>query len=92
MSNPFMWWRVNEYGMAEAYPDSPQLCALLDKDPRGWFGNVEGTILHAGVLATAFKRKTEQTYDSAAWLRDGSMVPAGYVTTTEITAEPRSNK
>lgn len=85
----FYWWRVNAYGCAERHKETADLVAQINADPRGWFGNVEGTILHAGVLATAYTRKTERTYDAVAWLQTGAMVPAGYVTTTEITAEPQ---
>ena len=82
----FTWWIVNEYGMAEPVPDSPAVSAAIDAGARGYYGSIEGAIINGGVLATAFKRHTERTYDSAAWLRDGAMVPAGSVTITEITA------
>ncbi len=85
---PFLWYRLNEYGCADVIEDSPTVCAQIDRDGRGWYGNIEGAILHGGVLATAFKRKTEQTYDAVEWLRTGKLVPAGEITTTTITAEP----
>ena len=87
---PYMWYRINEYGCAEPVEDSRETRALVDANIGGpWYGNVEGTIINGGVLATAFKRKTEQTYDAVEWLRTGAMVPMGSVTTTKITAEPK---
>lgn len=83
----FCWWRVSQYGMAEPHADTPATRALVDTEPRGWYGNVEGTIIHGGVLATAYKRRTEQTYDARVWLATGEMVSAGEITTTEITAQ-----
>jgi 2-polyprenyl-3-methyl-5-hydroxy-6-metoxy-1,4-benzoquinol methylase len=84
-----MWWRVGPYGMAECFPDTAEMRKRVDAEPAGWYGNVEGTIKHGGVIATAFQRKTEQAYsapypgcaDFSKW------VPNGTVTTTTITAE-----
>lgn len=85
---PFYWWRVNQYGCAEPVADSRAVRDMIDSSINGpWYATVEGTILHGGVIATAFERKTEQTYDAAAWLRDGSKIPMGTITTTKITAE-----
>lgn len=84
----FTWWRVNQYGCAEPHAETETLRAQIDEDPRGWYGNVEGTILHGPVIATAFKRTTEPTFDAHAWLETGEMIPAGSVTITKITAEP----
>jgi hypothetical protein len=45
------------------------------------------SIIHGGVLATAFTRKTEATYDAAHWLKTGEHVRVGSITITKITAE-----
>jgi hypothetical protein len=85
---PFMWWRVNQYGCAECFPDSTAIRAMVDSGQGGpWYGNVEGAIIHGGVRATAYTRTTEATYDAAAWFERGTLKPAGLVTTTTITAE-----
>jgi hypothetical protein len=87
MAREFMWWRINEFGCAEAVADSKETRALVDANIGGpWYGNVEGTILHGGVHATAFERTTTRTYDAAEYFRTGELVPAGDVTTTKITA------
>jgi predicted RNA-binding protein len=44
-------------------------------------------VIHGGVLATAFTRKTEATYDAAHWLKTGEHVRVGSITITKITAE-----
>jgi hypothetical protein len=80
---PFTFWRVVD-GVAVPETD----CAAVDANPRGVYGSIEGAIINGGVLATAFKRKTEAVYDAAQWLATGAMVPVGFVTVTEITAEP----
>lgn len=85
----FTWYRVTDYGTALVIEDTPAISAAIDRDGRGWYGNIEGAIINGGVQATAFKRKTEQTYDAAEWLRTGKLVPAGEITVTTITAEPR---
>jgi hypothetical protein len=82
----FTWWLVVD-GVAHARPDTAETRALVDAGKGQWFGSIEGAILHGGVRATAFERKTEQLYDAAAWLHTGAMVPAGFATTTQITAE-----
>jgi hypothetical protein len=86
MSNDFTWWHVID-GVAVAVPDTPAARAIIDADGRGYYGSIEGAILNGGVIATAFKRKTARTYDAAQWLRTGELVPAGEITTTEITAQ-----
>jgi hypothetical protein len=83
----FTWYQVTEYGTAAPVPDSPEVSARVNASPAGWYGTIEGAILHGGVIATAYKRKTEQTYDAAHWLRTGELLPAGEVTITTITAE-----
>ena len=90
MANPFIWWRVSEYGMAEPFAETPEIVARINSGEPGWYGNVEGTIFHGGVLATAFKRRTEQTYDTAAFFERKEYVPVDFVTVTEITAEPNA--
>jgi hypothetical protein len=88
MSDPFIWWRVSQYGTAECFEETPEIVARINAGEPGWYGNVEGAILHGGVQATAFKRKTEPTYDTAAFFDRGEMIPLGSCTITEITAEP----
>lgn len=87
MTYAFMWYRITEDGRADCVADSPAIRALIDRDGRNWYGNIEGAIINGGVRATAFKRKTEMTYDAAHWLATRELKPAGEVTTTEITAE-----
>jgi hypothetical protein len=82
----FHWYHVNGDGTADRVDDCIAVRACIDAGEPGWFGNPEGAILHGGVAACAFKRKTETVYDAAAWLATGAMVPAGEITTTEITA------
>jgi hypothetical protein len=83
----FFWYHVHD-GVATVHEDTPAIRKRVDTEP-GWYGNAEGPILHGGVLATAFTRKTEPTYDAAAWLFRGERVPMGEITTTTITAEPK---
>jgi hypothetical protein len=85
MAAAFTWWRVVD-GVARGYPDTPAVRELVDARPSEFYGSIEGCILHGGVIATAFKRKTQRTFDARAWLETGAMVPAGWITTTEITA------
>jgi hypothetical protein len=54
---------------------------------RDVYSSIEGAIIHGGVLATAFTRKTEATYDAAHWLKTGEQVRVGSITITKITAE-----
>jgi hypothetical protein len=82
-----IWWHVVD-GVARGLPDSPAVRAFVDRHSRDIYGTIEGAILHGGVLATAFKRTTERTYDAARWLETGEHVPVGFVTITEITACP----
>lgn len=82
----FTWYKVED-GVAIPYDDTPEVAAMVNKDGRNWYGNIESAIINGGVKATAFKRKTEKTYDAIAWLERGEMVPAGEITTTTITAE-----
>lgn len=81
----FLWWHVED-GVAIAYPDTREVRARVNTE-RDWYGTIEGCIIHGGVRATAFTRKVEKTYDAEAWLRYRTMVPAGEITTTKITAE-----
>lgn len=83
----FYWVRSNGDGTAEYVPDSPEVCARIDKGERGWFATPEGAILYGGVKACAFERTIEQTYDAAEWLRTGSLVPMGSLDKITITAE-----
>jgi hypothetical protein len=54
---------------------------------RDVYSSIEGAIIHGGVLATAFTRKTEATYDAAHWLKTGERVRVDSITITKITAE-----
>jgi hypothetical protein len=85
MSYPFLWWRVID-GVALGYEDTPSVRKLVDARPSEFYGTIEGAILHGGVIATAFTRKTERTYDAMAYLQRGEWIPCGEITTTEITA------
>ena len=85
MAQAFTWWRVID-GVARGYTDSPAVRALVDARPSEFYGTIEGAITHGGVMATAFRRKTEPTFDARAWLGTGAMVPARSITTTVITA------
>ena len=87
-----IWWLVSD-GVAIAHPDTAETRARVDAAKRNreqWFGTIEGCIKHGGVIATAFKRTTERTYDAARWLLTNGKerVPTGTVTITEVTASP----
>lgn len=90
MPASFIWWHVNGDGTATAFDDTPEVRARIDAFEPGWFGSIEGAIRHGGVIATAFHRQTEQTYDAVHWLNTGEMLPAGTITTTIITAQRNS--
>jgi hypothetical protein len=86
----FRWWIVLADGTAEAVPDSPEICKLIDSDKVSGkmtvYGTIEGAILYGGVMATAVSRRTSKTYDAAHWLKTGEMKEAGIVVVTRITA------
>lgn len=84
----FKWYRPAGDGSADVFDDCPAICARIDKEHgANWYGTPEGAILHGGVVASAFTVKRECLYDAAAWLRDGSMVPAGERRKVTITAQ-----
>lgn len=83
----FHWYRVNADGTADRFEDSPEICARVDAGERGWFANPEGAIVYGGVIASAFKRTVEKTYDAVRWLETGDMVETGELVTLEITAD-----
>ena len=87
----FFWYHALGDGTAERHEDTKEVRAIIDARLDGdlWFSSPEGAILHGGVIATAFERKTETTYDAARWLKTGEMVATGEITTTKITAEPK---
>jgi hypothetical protein len=85
----FIWWHANGDGTATAWPDTPLVRSCVDAGEPGWFGSIEGAILHGGVIATAFKRRTEQTYCAMHWLATGEHKPMGEITITTITAEAK---
>lgn len=80
----FLWWRLSPYGTAEAHPDTVEVRKRVDTEP-GWYGTVEGLVIHAGVQATCFTRKVEKLFDAAAWLHRGEHIPAGERTTIRNT-------
>jgi hypothetical protein len=88
LNSQFHWWHITPHGTAELVRDTPEVSRAIDAGAPGYFATIEGAILHGGVRATAFARKTEDTYDARAWLETGAMVPAGQITTTTITAQP----
>ncbi|HYA71777.1 MAG TPA: hypothetical protein VEF36_01335 [Roseiarcus sp.] len=88
----FKWYRIEPDGTASVHDDTALVRAQIDKGDGQWFGSPEGAILHGGVNAMAFVRKTQMTYDASAWLSTGAMIECGEVTTTTITAEPGSGK
>ena len=83
----FRWYHVNGDGTADVFKDSPEIAARVDNEPH-WYGSAEGPILHGGVLATAFRVKTECVYVSQAWLDTRKLIPAGMRRTVTITARP----
>ena len=85
----FKWYHVGTDGTATVCDDTGEIRKRIDSGEPGWFGSPEGAILHGGVKATAFKRKTEMTYSGDEWVKTGAMVPVGEITITTITAEPR---
>jgi hypothetical protein len=88
----FIWWHVVD-GVARAMPDTADVRDAIDNGTlRDVYSSIEGAIIHGGVLATAFTRKTEATYDAAHWPKTGEHVRVGSITITKITAErARSN-
>jgi hypothetical protein len=84
----WVWYRVNGDGTATAWPDTEEVEQRINAGESGWYCSIEGAILHGGVIATAFKRKTETVYDTAHFIRTGELLPVGERTTTTITAEP----
>jgi hypothetical protein len=86
MDRSFLWYRANGDGTADVLEDTPDVRAMVDADGRNVYGNPEGAILHGGVLACAFKRKVEATYDAMAWLTTGERIHVGELVTIEITA------
>jgi hypothetical protein len=83
----FIWWHVVD-GVARAMSDTADVRDSIDNGTlRDVYSSIEGAIIHGGVLATAFTRKTEATYDAAHWLKTGEHVRVGSITITKITAE-----
>jgi len=69
-------------------PDTADVADAIDNGTlREVYGSIEGAIIHGCVLATAFTRKTEATYDAAHWLKTGEHVRVDSITITKITAE-----
>jgi len=82
----FFWWHVVD-GVAVYLEDTPEVSRAIDAgELRNIYSTIEGAITYGGVCATAFTRKTEQTYDAMAYLQRGEWIPRGEITTTEITA------
>jgi hypothetical protein len=88
LNGQFYWWHVVD-GVALCVPDSPEVSALIDAGATGFYGNIEGAIIHGGVQATAFKRTIEPTFDAMAFLQRGEWLATGTIMHTKITAEPR---
>ena len=83
----FICWHVVG-GVARAMPDTADVRDAIDNGTlRDVYSSIEGAIIRGGVLATAFSRKTEATYDAAHWLKTGEHVRVGSITITKITAE-----
>lgn len=80
----FVFWRIMPDGTAEPTTDDLEVNAGVSL----YYGTPEGAIIHAGVLACAFKRKSEMTYCAKTFFTTGEKVETGLVTTTTITAEP----
>jgi hypothetical protein len=90
VSQLFHWYKVCGDGTADRFEDTAEIRAIIDNRPgyEMWTMSPEGAIKHGGVIATAFIRKTEITYDAERWIRNREMVPTGEITTTKITQEP----
>jgi hypothetical protein len=89
INGQFIWWHVVE-GVAVAIPDSPAVGAAIDSgELRNVYGSIEGAIIYGGVQATAYRQRTEPTFDALHWLQTGEHKAAGFVTITKITAEAR---
>jgi hypothetical protein len=88
MDRSFLWYHVTGDGTADVFEDTPEVRAIIDARLDGdlWFGSPEGAIIHGGVIASAFKRKVEATYDAMTWLKTGEHVPTGEIVTITITA------
>lgn len=84
----FHWYHAKGDGTADRFDDTPLARARVDSESN-WYGSPEGAIIHGAVIASAFTRKVESTYDAMAWLETGAMVPAGELVTIEITASPQ---
>jgi hypothetical protein len=69
-------------------PDTADVRDAIDNGTlRDVYSSIEGAIIHGGVLATAFTRKTGAAYDAAHRLKTGEHVRVGSITMTKITAE-----
>lgn len=84
MTAIFRWYSAD----GTIVDDSPDICKRIDGGEPGWFGTPEGAIIHGGVIATAFERKTEEVFDGYEAVMHGRRVSAGFRTTTRITACP----
>ncbi len=86
-----LWYKSNFDGTASVYADTPAVRARIDAREPGWFGTAEGAILHGGVIATAFQRRTEPTCDGRIYFATGKLVSMGdrAVTTITATCRPR---
>jgi hypothetical protein len=82
MTNIFRWYVTRGDGTADCYESDPP--TLTDT-----YGTPEGAIIHGGVIATAFERKTEEVFDAMEAILHGRRVSRGFRTTTRITACPQ---
>lgn len=88
METPFFWYCVNGDGTADILPETPELVAQINSGARNIFGSPEGAILNGGVMACAFRRKVERTYDARAAILRGERIAAGWRETITVTACP----
>jgi len=85
VSTEVYWYHANGDGTADRYPDSQELCRLIDRDGRNWFISPEGAIRHGGVIATAFELTLEPLFDAKRWFHTGKLDPAGKRVVLKIT-------
>jgi hypothetical protein len=84
----YAFWQIMPDGTAEASNDHD----AVNRGEALFFGSPEGAILNGGVLATAFTRRIEKTYNAIHWLATGELVENGKNVTTRITASPDMRK
>lgn len=83
-------YHVDPDGFCTQHMDSPALDRMIDREPH-WYGTPEGAILHGGVNAVAFERRTEALYDAARWMETGELVQVDTMDVITITAQPKGD-